>query len=806
MIVSRLRVHPFGFFADKEVGFGTGLNVVLGPNETGKSTLFAAVRSSLLRTKLTRPQFDKYVSRYLPAAGGDTIRLELEFATSEGRWVLRRQWGPGARSELLLPSGGVLGDDEAIREKLQAVLPARQGTFQKVLMTGQAELSRTVESLRADGGRAVSDLAGLLRRTVLEAGGISVDEFRGLLAARLSQSFQHWDDRHKGPEGGRGIERPWKNQIGSILAAWYAQEKMRAELSRARAFESALDTVNGRLREVEQAAGSADSFLALHRKAQADAISRSRLEAQRRAILLEQETLHATAREWPVALTRAFAIRRRLEELEESRPRLEEESRAAKAQEDGRALREKYARVERRRAQLEEVRSIAGTIAPLPRRDLDEIRRAAAAVAALKAGVKAGRLTMTITGRSGADLLVQEDFGREERKRIVQGETVSLRAGGRIRVVSAEAEIEVRSGEAGALAAAREEAAVSESLKQLLARHGVQSPEEAEDRARLTEQHAAAIHAAESNLREELGGQSETDLAASIAALGPSRSTRSLAEVSAELARLLAEAESLRREQGTVEALLAAWQERHGTLDAVVDRLADARLGDQEISRQLQDSAPLPAGFTDTESFLRAYEQARDESKSRAEERARLADEKHELEKRSPEQSSEELASELIRAEESFQAELRRGRALARVSALSQELLGRSDTAVIAGMRSRLEPLIETMSRGRHTGVALEGSLPRGLSDASGRVLGWDLLSGGTKDMLALALRLAMASFFLKDTDGFLMLDDPLSEMDPERQEAAAAALRSFSEDKQLIVFTCHPTIAGMIGGNLICL
>ena len=141
-----------------------------------------------------------------------------------------------------------------------------------------------------------------------------------------------------------------------------------------------------------------------------------------------------------------------------------------------------------------------------------------------------------------------------------------------------------------------------------------------------------------------------------------------------------------------------------------------------------------------------------------------------------------------------------------RINALCEELLSRSDTAVITGMRSRLEPLIEAMSRGRHAGVALDGSLPKGLSDASGRVLGWDLLSGGTKDMLALALRLAMASFFLKDSDGFLMLDDPLSEMDPERQEAAAAALHSFSQDKQLIVFTCHPAGAEMMGGNLICL
>ena len=168
MIVSRLRVHPFGFFSDKEVVFTPGLNVVAGPNEAGKSTLFSAIRSSLLRTKLRKPEFDKLIGRHLPAGGGDVARLELEFVTGEGRWVLKRQWGAGARSELLLPSG-TLVDDEAIRQKLQAALPVKQGTFWKVLMTGQQELSRTMESLRGDG--AVSDLADLLRRTVLETAG-----------------------------------------------------------------------------------------------------------------------------------------------------------------------------------------------------------------------------------------------------------------------------------------------------------------------------------------------------------------------------------------------------------------------------------------------------------------------------------------------------------------------------------------------------------------------------------------------------------------------------------------------------------
>ena len=55
-----------------------------------------------------------------------------------------------------------------------------------------------------------------------------------------------------------------------------------------------------------------------------------------------------------------------------------------------------------------------------------------------------------------------------------------------------------------------------------------------------------------------------------------------------------------------------------------------------------------------------------------------------------------------------------------------------------------------------------------------------------------------------RDSDGFLMMDDPLVDMDPVRQKAAAAAIAAFAADKQLILFTCHPATAELFTGNLI--
>jgi ABC-type multidrug transport system ATPase subunit len=57
-----------------------------------------------------------------------------------------------------------------------------------------------------------------------------------------------------------------------------------------------------------------------------------------------------------------------------------------------------------------------------------------------------------------------------------------------------------------------------------------------------------------------------------------------------------------------------------------------------------------------------------------------------------------------------------------------------------------------------------------------------------------------MARYFLRDLDGFLILDDPLVDLDEERQRAASQVIQGFSKGKQVILFTCHPDHADYWG------
>jgi exonuclease SbcC len=62
-------------------------------------------------------------------------------------------------------------------------------------------------------------------------------------------------------------------------------------------------------------------------------------------------------------------------------------------------------------------------------------------------------------------------------------------------------------------------------------------------------------------------------------------------------------------------------------------------------------------------------------------------------------------------------------------------------------------------------------------------------------------MRLAMTEFFLGGREGFLVLDDPLVDLDPDRRQRAAAVLTEISKKQQLVIFTCHPNHAQLLAG-----
>ena len=63
--------------------------------------------------------------------------------------------------------------------------------------------------------------------------------------------------------------------------------------------------------------------------------------------------------------------------------------------------------------------------------------------------------------------------------------------------------------------------------------------------------------------------------------------------------------------------------------------------------------------------------------------------------------------------------------------------------------------------------------------------------SKGTKDTIALAMRLALVDSLYDNEEPFIILDDPFVHFDDKKIKAASSLVRALAKEKQVIYFTC---------------
>lgn len=123
MILKSLEIANFRKFrAPLRIdGFADGLNIVVEPNETGKSTLLEALRAAFFVRHSAKTEL---VRSYIP--NGDTVapRVNVEFVIGGQGWSLQKQF---IRGFAKLSGSGGRYEDDAAEEALQKLLGFERG-------------------------------------------------------------------------------------------------------------------------------------------------------------------------------------------------------------------------------------------------------------------------------------------------------------------------------------------------------------------------------------------------------------------------------------------------------------------------------------------------------------------------------------------------------------------------------------------------------------------------------------------------------------------------------------------------------
>ena len=102
------------------------------------------------------------------------------------------------------------------------------------------------------------------------------------------------------------------------------------------------------------------------------------------------------------------------------------------------------------------------------------------------------------------------------------------------------------------------------------------------------------------------------------------------------------------------------------------------------------------------------------------------------------------------------------------------------------------------ITSGRYTGIhASMDDRDILVSDARGASKRMEQLSRGTREQLLISLRLGLIREYEKQAEPLpVVIDEVLVNFDPERAKHVTAILQEFGADRQILVFTCHPSTA----------
>lgn len=798
MILDSLEIISFGFLAARKVEFSRGLNIILGPNEAGKTTLFQAMLHTLLTpVKLSKPNFRTTMADFIPLGGGDTISCKLGFTSLNRSYLLTKSWGGKQAAELVLPDGGRITDDQRVSDLIKELLPVREGTVRSILMTYQSALVSTLADLEKN-RETLNSLSAILRRTILETDGISVERFKALLEEKYGEAYEHWDQVRKRPENNRGIDNPYKKGVGRILKAYYTYQELFRFLDDVKAKEDFYGVKTGELEECINKLAAKEAFLSDNQQSAADAGIRSLLGAKLEAAELFMKKLQSDYDSWPVLTARLGELTGSIPLLEQDIVRLEREKQAAVIYDEGRELKKRFERAAEKRAQLEKAEEKLAGVIPFSRVDLEDIEQQVSIVERLKAALEGGKISLKLQAKTDIALTVENDLREVEEKKIASGESLEVSSNGLVRLNHADWALEVKSGGEDQQKKTVELRETEAKLEALFQAKGVVSLKEARSASLEYQTLGSEVENTAGIFRQELEDYSYKELKEKAAALEKGAPSRSLPGILEELLSGKHKLEQEQSERKETALKLKTLTGEYNSKDHLFSRLVELGGEKKELERQLSELKPIPENFTDCDSFIQFYEGEKQAAAELKEEKNRLEIECVEMEAKMPDESSEEIAARLKQAESIYEAEAKKGEITARIKHRSESMLRKLDSNTFAGYERSIAAYIAELTADRYRNISLEGSLPRGVIRGDGETLVYSLLSAGTKDVFGLALRLAMADYFLKEQDGFLVMDDPLVDLDPHRQELAAGVLSRFAKEKQLILFTCHPANAAL--------
>jgi exonuclease SbcC len=809
MKLEYIQLNPFGGQSNRREDLNGNLHVICGPNDTGKSTVYEGIRHTLFTPVALRRNSTLYteIEKFFPLPDGNMASCELGFTHDGVSYKLQKTWSAtsSARSvRLIIGSGNAISGDEPVREKLAELLPTAEGTVKSVLMSWQGSLHETLGELtQVDGGlSAVHDLNDMLQAAVLDHGGVSQARFMELVTDNLVGNAERkikgcsgrWDFQAQRPEGNnRGINNQWKTGVGEILEAWYLWETVKSAHEEATRLERDLDDANNAYCEKNQELKSIRQYVNEHRHVFNALQKRKALTAKIEAEAIKIKDLDKDSTNWANAGLTQTNEASQIKQLESREKELSKEEDKARTVQSLQAVKEKHRHVKVLKGALAGIQRELESAMPITNKVVKEYEEAFDTLRRAELVTQTGKLQLDFLAYCDQNIKVTRDFTAAEDTHVFPARPMQVEAGARITLEHADWALRVTSGNVDVAQLERDAASARKKLDELAQTYHLRQMDQVRQANQQYATAQARLQGKQRELDEALGTDMWEDLERQMQDAGDLTGGRPLDVVVGELTALRGQLDQKRQAVRDAGLVVSEMIKKHGDQKQLRSALSAAETYEETFKGQLAELPAVAEGI-DEDEFERRYTEKEKLIDPLQDQLQEFRNTCNDIESRLPQESSEEIAQKLESAERAYRKATAKAKALQRILQAIEQVNDQSGSRH-AEVKDRLEALVAQITRGRYHQATMDSEyrvVPGGFIRNDNVEIPFNILSQGTRDAVAVAVRLTMAEHFLKDGEGFFILDDPLVNLDSDRQLLVAQVLRDLAQEQQVVVFTCH--------------
>lgn len=807
MKINKVECEQFAGVHDKEISLQDGMNIILGANESGKSTIVDLIYHLLFKnTRLDGRTDGEFAALYFPkktsGPQGDVIDGVLKFETANGKYRLAKEWEKGNGScKLTLPDGTIIKSQEEIDKVIHEELGFGAGVFNELVFASQKRQQNAIESIlkelparatkaseRLNTARA--DIMSTLNTAILEAGGVAIDRLESQLKSMLEAYTEKWDFEADCPEGGakRGIENKWScattrdadmGKKSIILRAYYNMKEIEAQQSRVLAAEKKVEEFKADIKLIK--------------------IEKRDVEEQKRRFqdyrsvlgqisLLGKQliSLRSSRAEWEQAL--------------EMWPHLEDNISYAtelKAKSELARVHDMFMRALKLQQEYERsLRQLSGLMA-VEQEDLDRVQKLQRQQIKLEGQIAGLNLMARITRLGDTDIKVTSAISGQTIP--VRGEELLIREAVEINLPGImKMQLMPQGIDLDTVKHMLEE--INGQIRGILNKYKADTPEELINRASEYSQLKLKVSGLMTSLRGQLGDMTWEEV--KMANEQVPEDIPPEAELKREIAALCG-VKSIDSYIGGMEAALEQYQQRYTTMDKLRASLV---LLDEEIAQsesKLNAMAEVPMEYKSIDNpdkYNEAFEDRLEELETKL---VSLNDSLRAAEIELGDRSAEEYVEELAKAKADLEDKKAAYGHWQHIYEVFRELKETSRSNPVQDIEERFGKYLSLISDGGVSLVSIDDKLNVKLSSGN-RALTYDILSEGTKDTIALAFRLAMLEHIYPQGGGMAVFDDPFTDMDPQRVKQSCRLLEKYAENNQVIFITCDDKYRKLMSGNVV--